>query len=318
MSSLRDADFELEPRMEYAAFGLRVRSELPLPELLPADIPSGTLPAVEIRLGSAGTVPEEARLNGPTFTAAPDDFLHEVPGVARYRVRKGEEIIVEPCAGGTPQLVRLFLLGTPFGALCHQRGLLPLHASAIEVGGRCIAFAGFSGAGKSTLAAFLAERGYPVICDDICGVTLDEHGHPLVWPGVQRLKLWRDALDALHRDAGTLEPARNGIAKYQVAIERRPDQRSLPLSRVYVLRESRIAAPESIHRLTGSRAFDAIIAHTFRRRLAASLGTPQSYFANVAAVVKQVPIHLVGRRWGFDVFAAGVDLLERHFLAGGE
>jgi hypothetical protein len=317
MSSVHDADSGAEPRADYAAFGLRIRSELALPELAPAGACAAALPAVVIRLGAAGTVPGRANLTGPTYQVAADDFLLEVQGVARYRVRNGEEIVVEPAAEATPALVRLFLLGTPFGALCHQRGLLPLHASAIEVDGGCVAFAGFSGAGKSTLAAFFAERGYPVICDDVCSVTADAHGPPLAWPGVARLKLWRDALDTLHRDPASLEPTRIGMAKYHVMIEPRPDQRPLPLRRLYVLREARIAAHEGIHRLAGSRAFEAVIAHTFRRRLSAPLGKSQSYFANVAALVQHVPVHVAGRRWGFQVFAAETDALERHFRAAG-
>jgi hypothetical protein len=135
---------------------------------------------------------------------------------------------------------------------------------------------------------------------------------------VPRLKLWRDALDALHRDAATLEPARRGLEKYQVAIAPLADQRSLPLGGLYVLRESHIPAHDGIHRLAGSRAFDAVMAHTYRRRLAASLGKSQSFFANVAALVQHVPVHAVGRRWGFDVFAAEADTLERHFRGYGE
>ena len=36
--------------------------------------------------------------------------------------------------------MRAYLLGAVFGALCHQRGIMPLHASAIDVGGclRCV------------------------------------------------------------------------------------------------------------------------------------------------------------------------------------
>ena len=44
--------------------------------------------------------------------------------------------------------VRAYLLGTAIGALLHQRGLLPLHASAVEVNGRAVAFIAPAGHGK--------------------------------------------------------------------------------------------------------------------------------------------------------------------------
>ena len=66
-----------------------------------------------------------------------------------------------------PADVRLFLLGSVWGALALQRGLLPLHASAVGRGRTVHAFTGPPGAGKSTLAAALAARGYPLFTDDM-------------------------------------------------------------------------------------------------------------------------------------------------------
>ena len=141
---------------DYFVFGLRVRSELALPELGPAGTLESDAPVVTVRTGSAGPDIEKPSHVGPTFQVGMDDYLLDVRNVARYRVRRGDEIVVEPAAGSTERDVRLFLFGTVLGALCHQRGLLPLHASAIVANGRAIAFSGHSRAGKSTLAAFFA------------------------------------------------------------------------------------------------------------------------------------------------------------------
>ena len=84
------------------------------------------------------------------------------------------EIVAEPRQGVPDSNVRLFLLGSAMGALLHQRGLLPLHTNAVEVGGRAFAFMGKSGAGKSTLAAWFHDRGFRIVADDVCVVGFDD------------------------------------------------------------------------------------------------------------------------------------------------
>jgi len=74
--------------------------------------------------------------------------------------------------------VRLYLLGSAWGALCYQRDLLVLHASAVRVDGRAVAFCGRPGMGKSTLAAWLAESGHALVSDDLARFeTLPREGH---------------------------------------------------------------------------------------------------------------------------------------------
>jgi hypothetical protein len=127
------------------------------------------------------------------------EYLLNIPKVARYYAGHGAEVRVEVAAGAAPEDVRLYLLGSLFGALCHQNGYLPLHASAVATGGAVTAFLGDSGAGKSTMAAFLARRGHRIVSDDVCLVDFSESsGSGLrVIPVAGWLKLWRKSLDVL-------------------------------------------------------------------------------------------------------------------------
>ncbi|HYX07724.1 MAG TPA: hypothetical protein VE912_13430, partial [Bacteroidales bacterium] len=143
----------------YSAFGLTIFSEHPLPEL---ELSAGK-PDVIFRYG---TVPEH--LEKPDFTAvrfeaSHGDFLLRVDGVARFRVKNGNEIIIDKKAEIQDHDVTLFLMGSAIGALLHQRGILPVHGSSVCRDGEAIIFAGVSGAGKSTLAGAFIKKGYQLL-----------------------------------------------------------------------------------------------------------------------------------------------------------
>lgn len=97
--------------------------------------------------------------------------------------------------------------GWAFGALLHQRGLTPLHVSALATPHGVIAFTGASGARKSTLASYLNQHFFwPIISDDVAVAEIAE-GAPRLQSGPSTVKLWQDALrelelntDGLRRD----------------------------------------------------------------------------------------------------------------------
>src|SRR5689334_10832799 len=110
----------VESEFEYNVFGLQVRSEIPLPGLLPGA--SGEPGDVTVRVGR---ISEDQRRPGLYRTGGA--LLLVVPDVARFLIAEGREITVEPAADAPESNVRLYLMGSAFGALIHQRGLLPLH-----------------------------------------------------------------------------------------------------------------------------------------------------------------------------------------------
>ena len=132
-------------------------------------------------------------------------LLLTIPDVARYRIEGGTEIVVDAHPSAPDRNIRLYLLGLAFGALLHQRGLLPLHANAVEVDGKAVAFMGESGAGKSTLAAWFHDRGHRIVADDVCVVGFSKGGQAFAHPGLPRLRLWDEALEASGRSAADFQ-----------------------------------------------------------------------------------------------------------------
>ena len=172
----------------------RFESEMDIPELRNSS-GSGER-TVAIRLGGVPLAIQAAALWGETCQITSTEYLLNIPGTARYYVRNGNEVRLEIEPSAPIANISTYLLGSVFGVLCHQNGMLPLHASAIECGGVVSAFLGDSGAGKSTLAACLQRRGHRVVSDDICLLQSDS-GAMRVIPVAGWLKLWNESLQHL-------------------------------------------------------------------------------------------------------------------------
>lgn len=300
-------------RFSYACFDFRLRSDLALVEL--GSVYAGDdRPVVDVRLGA---VPEALAGAGPPFRgvqAAGNEALLHVEGVARYLVRKGDEIVVDPAPGASERNVRLFLLGSALGVVCHLRGLLPLHANAVVAQGGAYAFAGPSGAGKSTLAAHFARRGYDVLCDDVCVVSFDASGAPLAWPGLPRLKLWADAAQAFGHDSAVLDRVIDGQDKYHVPLPLARELGPVPLRRLYLLERCEEEAASTIAPLHGHRSMKAAMSQTYRGGYLKPMGLIEQNFRQCLALVNRTGIYQARRAWGFEAFEQQAGLLEQHLL----
>ena len=300
------------PAALYSCFNFRLRSQIPLAELMPAPEADDERPLVDVRLGAAPETLPGAEAPRHGVQAIGEEALLTIPGIARYLVRDGAEIVVDPVPGVSERNIRLFLLGSALGILCHQRGLLPLHANAIVTRGVAVAFAGRSGSGKSTLAAHFQRSGYEVLCDDLCVLSFDPDGTPFAWPGLPRLKLWGDAASVFGHDPSELDRAMDDIEKYHVPIADGGPSRPIPFSRLYVLDRAEEGKKGEIGRLRGHQAMDAVRAQTYRGSYLAAMGLTGRHFAQCAALLRTAEIWSATRIWGYDVFEKEATRLERH------
>jgi len=290
------------------AFGIRIGSELPLPELAPLD---GGEVDVEVRLGAVPTMLDGARRVGRRGQAAPDAFLLDIEGAGRFLARGGAEITVDVAPAAAPERVKLFLLGTMLGALCYQRGLLPLHANAVAADGRCVALAGDSGAGKSTLGARLVQSGCAFVADDVCALAFDAQGKGWAQPGVRHAKLWSDALAAMGRPTDGLARVVDGRDKYAAPIDEAAPAGALPFDRLYLLGRAD-GAPPAIRRLGGTEALQGVIANLYRRNVGLALAGRAQVYAQALALITGAPVFRFERPWGFAAMDEGLAALRRH------
>ena len=292
----------------FSVFGLTVLSELPMRDVF-GDSASDRAPDVTVHFGQVpiGAAPS------PGYSATDDGTLLYVREVGRFLIREGREIIIEADPAGSLRNVRLFLLGSAFGALLHQRGLLPLHANAIEVDGRAVAFAGHSGAGKSTLAAWFHDRGHRILADDVCVVGVDATGTPLAYPGIPRLRLWRQALEASGRSVENYQRSFDRMDKYDVPTLHEQAAAPLVLDRIYLLgKAGEGSGGPRAERLVGVAAVQALVANTYRGTYVQTIQRTGQHLMACVELARIVPVFVAERVWGLDGFDEQAGFLASH------
>ncbi|MFQ5696342.1 MAG: hypothetical protein ACE5HB_10165 [Terriglobia bacterium] len=110
--------------------------------------------------------------------------------------RRGRLLTVWPAPASAPGSVRDFLVTVASSFALLEQGVESLHASAVTLKGRGVAFLGPPGCGKSTLAAWFARRGRRVVADDFL-VIHRKSRRLLAYPGLAEIKLSRAAGRAL-------------------------------------------------------------------------------------------------------------------------
>jgi hypothetical protein len=295
---------------KYRAFGVNIVSEFPLPELITSEGKE------DVRIIS-GTVPqriENPKTEGICYQAAPGIFLLNIKDVARYLVTNGSEIVIEPYPDAAEEDIRLFLLGSSFGALLHQRGYLPFHGSVINIKGKAIIFSGVSGSGKSTLAGAFQKRGYPVLSDDVANISLDTAQLPVVHPSYPQIKLWKDSLLKLGEEPDLHKRVRKKLDKYGVHFKAGYFNESLPLAAIYIL-IAQNSGKDEIDTITGIEKFNALRKNTYRFTYLAGLDLSEQHFltcTKIAPFILVKRITRVNASFSLDNFT---DIIERDILS---
>ena len=217
----------------YYTYGLGIQSEIPLPELLPAQGDGD----VYVRLRNAESSSHYNKFNDTNLEMNKVESVLSIENVGIFRICNGKEIIIITAPEADIRRVRRFIVGTALAILLYQRGSLVLHACTVNIDDHAVAFLGFSGSGKSSIAAALHTRGYGVLTDDVTVVELIDD-HPIVHPGFPQLKLDLESAAALGFDVDGIQFIDAVDEKFGYHLDNGFTDRPLPLGRMYVLEEN--------------------------------------------------------------------------------
>ena len=235
----------------YVSCGLRIASEIAIPGLPQVVSAEPSDLAVMVRDREAPhAAPDIERIRYVSPDCDDDANAQltvwtESTGAHRFRYHDGTEFLIDREA--TRVEVRweaplsdadaaVYLLGPVLGFVLRLRGIVPLHASAVIVGGRAVAFVGDAWAGKSTTAAAFASLGYPVLSDDLLPI-VEAGGAILAYPSHPRLTVWPDSARALFGSTGELPTLTPTYDKRYLDLQagHRFQPKPVPLEVIYVL-----------------------------------------------------------------------------------
>jgi hypothetical protein len=273
--------------LAYSVFGLHLRSNLPIPELVSAEA-LNTEPIVNVHMNESPrrefssepkTLIYTSEYPDPTgqpalriWKTANGQFLHLAyfDGTEFWMDRKGTELWAQWPDNLTIQDTATYLLGPVLGLLLRLRGVTCLHASAISVGDRAIAFVGSEGAGKSTTAARFAQNGCPVISDDVVAIS-ERQGSYYVFPAYPYLSLWPDSVTIVYGPQKELPSFSANWDKRLLSLSANNlkfEDKQLQLGALFILGE-RDSLPDSprVETLTPKEALLSLVANSYATNL---------------------------------------------------
>lgn len=291
----------------YRICGLSVWSELLISGIQQAQVPAGSADVVILR----GDVEPPSSGQGADLKWRNDGsgFYYRVPGIARFLVTSGRQVLFQFEESGNDAEAAPFLLSTIMGVLLHQRELLVLHASVVVHQGQAIAICGPSGTGKSTLAAALCQAGCNFLSDDLAVILPDSQGKPVVVPDGRQHRLWADSVEHLSLSRRQGAPVRADCTKFHVDPDCGAPLATAPLKTVVMLRTLAKPHAPGISPLSPADAMALLRSDVFRRGFAERMGRGPRLFAQIAALLGQVQVVRFDRHADFSRLGDDVQLI---------
>jgi hypothetical protein len=265
----------------YTAFGLNILANQPIPELIA--VAGAADPDITISIGVRPDVRDESRSvigAEPPAEGGEERRVYRLSpsGMVAFCFSDGTEFFVTPGADHiwttwrapyTVEDMATYLLGPILGYVLRMRHTVALHASAIAVGDRAIAFVGGAGAGKSTTAASFALKGFSVLADDVSAIDHNGDGFS-VRPAYPHLRLWPASVTSLLGDVDSLRPITPNWDKrdFQLLKYQAFNTSPLPLAAVYLLgaRDNDDRAPY-VEPLSPREGFIHLVGNTYGNTL---------------------------------------------------
>ncbi len=224
-----------QPKLSnYFAYGLTIRSALPIPEFVRTDVGSDVTITIDEQRSLSDYIPQEVIEQPFALKLEREEAVLYLQETGVFLIRSGNQITVIPAPDASEQLIRYALVGTVMAILLYQRGLLVLHASAVNIAGEAVAFLGNSGEGKSSMAAAFQAQGYGIITDDVAPVSLASNSVTIA-PGFPQIKLSSEVARTLGYDYSSLKLLHPQLEKRGYLLTDNFSTKPLPLRRIYVL-----------------------------------------------------------------------------------
>lgn len=296
----------------YRICGIPVLSELLLPGAIQSEPLASGENAVLITRATAPLALTNATTSGERWQANQTQFLLDVPEIAVFLIEDGERIFYSPNPGASEHDICVFLLGTAFGVLLHQRKAMVLHGAAVAHEGQAILLCGRSGAGKSTFAAALCNQGYSFVADDLCVITQKSHQPAQVLPDGRQFKLWGQSIDHLNWSDRRGQVVRESFDKYFLPAPSAVNS-AVTIAAIYMLSAEGPGRERGIHPLSLPDATRALEMESYRPYFRQLFNSPEAAIRQSTQILAYAPAFMLTRPMGFEFMKSNVEQLRAHW-----
>ncbi len=217
----------------YSAFGLRIRSQIPLPEFERIATDDEAIDVeVSVREDDLWLPTDRKQRSASVVNMSEARFWY--PEVGGFRVTRGSEIVISPEPFVDEALLRMYIEGMMFATLLYQRNYFVLHASVVRIGNSCVAILGHVGAGKSSTAAAMYARGHAVVSDDNAAIRFASD-QPMITPAFPYVKMFAGIAESLGYRPDALQRMHSSQPKFVSHVSGSFPRSPVPLARIYVL-----------------------------------------------------------------------------------
>ena len=294
-------------KKQYRAFGLNIRSEIPLQMENKSkgdwdvDVCLDTLPKEWL---------DDPRAPSGYVEQEDDNFWFVWSELGVMKIEKSRRITLDPALDLTTNYVHQAIQSAGMGLILHQRGALTLHASAVAIDDGIVGFVGYKGAGKSTTAASFFSRGYPLVTDDLLAIDLASNTDEVYgYPGIPRLRLWPDSVRASLDEDPTQLPRNSEMSDKrlretsgQFATDK------MPLRAIYVLDfQTDNAEGIVIEDMLPRDACIELTRHAYALHYLGNAGVNPQFFGQTTSLASRIPIRKLYRQKSLDAIPAMVD-----------
>lgn len=205
----------------------------------------------------------------------------DVPGVGRFLIEAGHQVVAWPEAQVTAETLSQMLTGPVLALLLMQRGIVVLHGAVVAIDGRAVVILGQSGDGKSTTAAACAARGHAVLSDDLAPLEVSDTG-VTVRPTSAVVRMSDPSLLPSSRPPGLPPSSWRAADKTTVPVAPRTSHAPVPVAAIVALADGDAVDLVTLH---GSAAVLVLLDHAFCRT-AFQQGQAQDALVRCAAIAQ--------------------------------
>lgn len=275
----------------YKLFGITIQSDLEFPQL----VVSEDTARHDVLIEKTGFSQEIEDKTPQMYYEFGQEYSWLCNTTCQIQVYEGNRITYALTGKGNADWLQTYLLGYGMSMLALQRGLLPIHCSAVANEQGALLIAGESGAGKSTATTAFLKAGYTLMADDMAWAD-----GTMVYPAFPYQKLCRDVVEREGYDLDELiyinEEKDKFLARYrgEFSTEARPIKGFILL---HLTREETVTAQE----LTGFDRFHVYLGNTFLRKLMTKEQKYAPYMGKMGLdMASKVPLLAIGRPVGKD------------------